>query len=269
MINYLSAIVFGIVQGATEFLPVSSSGHLVILHKLFPNFAVNELAFDALLHLATLAALVWYFRKDIISLSIAWLKSLRGERKREGKVAWLIILGIMPAGMVGYLFANKIEAYFHSVVWTAIMLIIVGIFFIVFEKIYGRSQGIIEDLTWRKVLAIGAAQVLSLIPGTSRSGITIIAGLASGLKREAAVKFSFLMSMPLVAAAGFSQLGSLAQVNLNQNDMVLYAISFLAAAISGYLAIKYFLRWAADYSLNIFAYYRFILAAIIIFYFFF
>jgi undecaprenyl-diphosphatase len=269
MINYLSAIIFGIVQGATEFLPVSSSGHLVILHKLFPNFVVNDLAFDAILHLATLVALIWYFRREVINLIMAWLKSFRGERNNEGKVAWLIILGIMPALMIGYLFSNKIETYFHSIIWTAIMLVVVGILFIIFEKFYGRSQGAIENLTWRKVLAIGVAQTLSLIPGTSRSGITIIAGLASGLKREAAVKFSFLMSMPLIAAAGLSQLGSLAHLNLNQNDMVIYAVSFLTAIISGYLAIKYFLRWAVNYPLNVFAYYRFILAAIIILYFFF
>ena len=149
------------------------------------------------------------------------------------------------------------------------MLVIVGILFIVFEKLYANNKNELYNLNKKNALIIGLAQVLAFIPGTSRSGITIIAGLANGLKREAAVKFSFLMSMPLIAAAGLSQLNSLFSNQFSSSDITVLTIAFVSAVISGYYAIKYFLRYASNHSLNIFAYYRFILAGAILFYFFF
>lgn len=267
MINYFNAIIFGLVQGATEFLPVSSSGHLVVLHKLFPNLISDELAFDVLLHLATLLALLWFFRQEVIDLIVAWCRSIAGKHDETSRLAWLIIIGIIPAAVIGYFFGDTIETVFHSTAWVAIMLVLVGILFIVFEKLFGKNINSLNQLNWQKALAIGCAQVLSFIPGTSRSGITIIAGLGIGLKRESAVKFSFLMSMPLIAAAAASQISSLWQTNFSTNDIAIYVIAFVAAVISGYLAIKYFLKFSANNSLNVFAYYRFILALLIVLFF--
>lgn len=269
MVNYLSAFIFGIIQGATEFLPVSSSGHLVILHKMFPDMVSDDLAFDTILHLATLVALLWFFRSEVFKMLIAWFKSLGGKHDNDSRLAWLILIGILPALLVGYYFADVIEDIFHSIYWVTAMLIIVGILFIVFEKIYNRNNYSLDQLTWKNALAVGLAQVLAFIPGTSRSGITIIAGLANGLKREAAVKYSFLMSIPLVAAAGLSQIDVLLRGGFNKDDATIYVISFISAVVSGYLSVKYFLRFSEKYSLNIFAYYRFILAAIILAYFYF
>ncbi|HOZ56267.1 MAG: Undecaprenyl-diphosphatase [Parcubacteria group bacterium ADurb.Bin316] len=269
MINYFGAVIFGLVQGATEFLPVSSSGHLVILHKLFPGLVSNDLAFDTVLHLATLLALLFFFRHDVQKLFIAWLLSFRRGSDANGRLAWLIIIGIIPAALAGYFFADIIADVFRSVLWVATMLVLVGVLFIIFEKIYNTNSKELDSLDKKKAFFVGLAQVLAFIPGTSRSGITIIAGLASGLKREAAVKFSFLMSAPLIAAAGLSQIKSLYINQFSQEEIIILAIAFLSAAISGYLAIKFFLHYASKHSLNLFAYYRFILAAIILAYFFF
>ena len=269
MINYFSAIIFGLVQGVTEFLPVSSSGHLVILHKMFPKFISNDLAFDTVLHLATLLALLWFFRTEVKDLIFSWLASFRQKGDANSRLAWLIIVGIIPALIIGYFFSDAIESIFHSTAWVVVMLVVVGLLFIIFEKLYGSNEKMLDSLDWKKALAIGSAQVISFIPGTSRSGITIIAGLANGLKREAAVKYSFLMSMPLIAAAGLSQLGSLFSGQFSGNDIAVLIVAFISASISGYFAIKYFLRYASKHSLNIFAYYRFILAGVIMLYFFF
>ena len=134
------------------------------------------------------------------------------------------------------------------------MLILVGLFFIWFEKIYGNNKKELNSLNWGNAVVIGLAQILAFIPGTSRSGITIIAGLANGLKRESAVKFSFLMSMPLIAAAGLSQISSLFSGQFAAQEAATLIIAFIAATISGYFTIKYFLLYAANHSLNIFAY---------------
>lgn len=267
MINYLSAIFLGLVQGATEFLPVSSSGHLLVLHKFFPQLASNDLAFDTVLHLATLLALLWFFRQEVIDLVIAWLRSFKGKKDTNSRLAWITIIGIIPALVVGYFFADIIDNVFRSTVWVIIMLILVGLFFIWFEKIYGNNKKELNSLNWGNAVVIGLAQILAFIPGTSRSGITIIAGLANGLKRESAVKFSFLMSMPLIAAAGLSQISSLFSGQFAAQEAATLIIAFIAATISGYFTIKYFLLYAANHSLNIFAYYRFILAAIMTVYF--
>lgn len=264
MINYLGAIIFGLVQGATEFLPISSSGHLILLHKIFPNVVMNELAFDTILHLATLFALIWFFKQDIYLLFKSWIKSLRGKSDNNSKIAWSIIIGILPALIVGYFFSNKIEEIFRSAVWVAIMLISVGLLFILFEKKYGRNIGNLSQMNFKKSFFIGIAQVLAFIPGTSRSGITIIAGLAAGLKREEAARFSFLLSAPLIAAAGLSQVNSLINNSFGSKELTIYILAFFSAVFSGYLSIKYFLFFTQKYSLNAFAYYRIALAILII-----
>lgn len=263
MLNYINAIIFGIVQGATEFLPVSSSGHLIIMHRFFNLPVGNESAFDVMLHLATLLAVVLFFRKDLWRLLISWLRSLAGKGDEHGRTAWLIILATIPAALAGFLWEDTIESALRSPWVVVFMLIFVGFLFIIFEKTSSKIEEI-GSLNWKKSLMIGAAQAVALIPGTSRSGITIIAGLGAGLKREQAIKFSFLLSVPVIVGAVLAKVPETLEIYFFGNEAVILLISFVSAFVAGILAIKYFLALARKYSLNIFAYYRFILAGILL-----
>lgn len=262
MNNYLSAILFGLVQGLTEFLPISSSGHLLILHRLLTLPVKNELAFDVVLHFSTLLAAVWFFRKDIWELMKSWLGSLSGKTSEAGKISWFIILATIPAVLAGYFFNDLIESTFRSPLIVVIMLILVGILFIILEKVSKKIEEL-NSLTWRKAFFIGLAQALALIPGTSRSGITIIAGLAAGLKREVAVKFSFLLLIPVTLGAAVKE-APLGLAALKRGEGMVLLIAFLTAFISGLLAIKYFLKFSQKHKLDVFGYYRIILAMILI-----
>lgn len=263
MIIYIKAIIFGIVQGITEFLPISSSGHLVVLHNFFDLPIENQLAFDVVLHLATLLAALWFFRHDILILLKSWLKSFIGLRDEYSKISWLIILATIPAAIAGWLFEDMVEFTFRSPVVVVVMLIIVGVLFIVIEKVSLKIKEL-NSLNWSKALLIGLAQVISLIPGTSRSGITIIAGLSAGLKRGVAVRFSFLLSIPIIFGASIKKVPEIVGTKLVAGEADILITAFIFSFIFGFLTIKYFLRYAERHSLNIFAIYRFILAVIII-----
>lgn len=293
IINYVNAVVFGIIQGITEFLPISSSGHLVILHKFISLPIQDELTFDIILHIATLIAVIWFFRKDVWRLLKAWITSLVyitrflyyyiytiirpnnknkiSESRRDSffgkidmdtKLSWFIVLATIPAVLAGLFLENMIENIFRSPIVVVIMLIVVGALFIVFEKI-SRKIGELSNLNWQRSLFIGLAQAISLIPGTSRSGITIIAGLGAGLKREAAIKFSFLLSIPIIFGASIKKIPNSFEMPLPGEALILL-ISFIASITTGFFAIKYFLQFSRRFSLNIFAYYRFILAILIL-----
>lgn len=268
MMNYINAIIFGVIQGITEFLPVSSSGHLVILHNFISIPVGNELVFDIILHFATLIAVVFFFRRDIWELIVGWLKTLRGERNDYGRVAWLIVLGTIPAGLAGYFLDDYIETVLRSPFVVAFMLIAVGILFIIVEK-YSRQIGELRKINWKQAFLIGLAQMIALIPGTSRSGITIIAGMGTDLKREEAVRFSFLLSIPLILGAVIKKAPDVFGARMGEGELVIIVLSFLAALISGVLAIKFFLSFAKKYSLKFFAYYRFLLASLLLLYLFF
>jgi len=263
MINYLNAIIFGIVQGITEFVPISSSGHLEILHHFIKLPIENDLAFDVVLHFATFLAVVWFFRKDICRLLQSWLKSFAGQADQFSRLSWLIILATVPAGLAGFYFDDFIESTLHSTEIVITMLIIVGILFIIIEKVSQKTQEL-KNLNWSKALLIGLAQALALIPGTSRSGITIIAGLAVGLKRQLAVRFSFLLSVPIILAASIKKVPQVVGTNLAIDELIILIIAFITSFVSGFFAIKFLLNFTREHSLNIFAYYRFILAAVII-----
>lgn len=261
--NYITAIIFGIIQGLTEFLPVSSSGHLVILHRIAVLPIKNEAAFDLALHFATLIALLIFFKKEILLLIISWLKSFSGEKSEDGKLSWMILIAALPAALAGFFFADYIENNLRSPVIVAAMLIIVGVLFIIVEKWSDKNKNETE-LSAKNALIIGLAQSLAFVPGVSRSGITIIAGMRAGLKREEAVKFSFLLSIPAILGASLVKLPQLFFSKFQGDDIMIIALAFIAAFIAGFLAIKYFLLLARKYSLAVFAFYRFILASIII-----
>jgi len=248
----IKAIIFGITQGITEFIPVSSSGHLVILHDLFVLPIKNDLVFDVILHLATILAVLIYFWRDIALI-------LKNLLNRKDKIAWYIIIATIPAAIIGFLGEDIITFYFRSSYVVIAMLIIVGVLFFVGEKL-GKQMKDYQELTWKTALLIGLFQAIALIPGTSRSGITIVAGLLVGLKRQAAIKFSFLISLPIILGANLFKLPDLLASGLGTSEYIVLLVAFLAALFSGYMAIKYFLRFSARYSLHVFAYYRFALA---------
>ena len=235
--EYLLAVIAGLIQGLTEFIPVSSSGHLVIFHDIFKLNFSDDLLFDVALHLGTFVALVAFFFRDIEKIIRGFLSSLTNWNPSNNfnqRLAWLVIIGIIPAVIFGYFFEGLIIDYFRSGYLVAAMLIVVALLFWLLEK-YATKTKDLQTMTAKDSLIIGLAQVLAFIPGTSRSGITIIAGLSRKLKREAATRFSFLMSIPVVLGAG---LKTLLDVD-NWNDINV-AICWLAAAAFSYLALNIF-----------------------------
>lgn len=263
MINYFNAIIFGFVQGVTEFLPVSSSGHLVLLHKIIELPIKNEIAFDVSLHFATFLAILFFFYKDLWRIFIAWLKSFKDGSNNDSRLAWYIVLATIPAGILGLLFNDVIENTLRSPLVVVVMLIVVGLLFIFVERV-GKKTLELNSLNWQKSLGIGLSQAIALIPGTSRSGITIIAGLFTGLKREDALRFSFLISLPIILGASLKEIPLLFSGNFSFDEFMIIAIAFFSTLIFGIITISFFLRFVKNNSLNIFAWYRFFLAVLIL-----
>ena len=233
----------GLVQGATEFLPVSSSGHLTLLPWLL-DWPQPSLVFDTTLHLGTLAAVLIFFRQDIAQLVIAWWDS--GRRRRidtaEARLAWGILIGTIPAALAGYLFEDFFAFFFGSPLWVAIFLLVTGVILAASERMGRREHGL-EGITWRDALGIGLAQAVAILPGLSRSGATIGAGLALGLKREAAARFSFLLSIPIILGSGAFKLLDVLEAGGAGASAGGLLLGFLAAALSGYLCIRFLLAF--------------------------
>lgn len=270
--NYFFSILAGIIQGLTEFLPISSSGHLVLFHEFFPDLGLSasggklpdDLVFDVALHLGTLLALVWFFYKDIEKIFRGFFSSLANWNLANNfnqRLAWLIIIGTIPAVIAGYFFEDFISNNLRSSYLVALMFIIVAILFWLFEK-YSVRQKDLQAMSKFDALLVGLAQLIALIPGVSRSGITIIAGLGRQLKREEAARFSFLLSVPVVFGAGLKKLIGLER--LAAGDFFILLLGFLASAITGYFSIKYLLKYLSRHSLNIFAWYRLIIGCLIL-----
>lgn len=270
--DYFFALLSGAVQGATEFLPISSSAHLILLHDILKFNLPDNLAFDAILHLGTLTALLVFFWREVLELLKGFFSSLTNwnlKNDSQQRLAWLIILGSVPAGLLGVLFNDLIDDYFHegklAILVIALALIIVGALFWITEK-YAKQQEEMKDVTWRQALFCGCAQAIALIPGVSRSGITIIAGMTAKMKREQAARFSFLLSMPVVFGAGMKSLLDFGD-SAGADWGVLF-IGFLSAAFCGYLAVKYLLQFLGSHRLSVFAWYRVILGAILLMWYF-
>ena len=276
--TYIQAIVLGIVQGLTEFIPISSSAHLIIVPWLF-HWSSPSLAFDISLHLGTLISLLWFFITDWIHLLKAGISSIFERKIRNDpyrKLAWQIVLGCIPGAIVGVLFESQIEELFHkpdvpvtmqAMLAMAGIIILLGVLLFIAERVAKHRKNLYE-LSMKNAMLIGLAQALSIFPGVSRSGSTITAGLAAGLRREDAARFSFLLGAPLVAGAGiigaidvFTQLSA---EGLAPSELLFYLIGFITSAIVGYLCIKLMLRFLQKNSTDIFVYYRFALAVMII-----
>jgi len=272
-LNILEAIFLGIVQGLTEFLPISSTGHLTIIGKMM-NLISSEnphywTAFIAVIQLGTLVAVLLYFREDIISIIKDFLKDNFSERKKyslqssNSKLGWLIILGSIPVAVIGLFFKDFIEGSFTKELNViAISLIVFAVILALSEKL-AKFKKDVENLTVVDSLVIGFAQAFALIPGSSRSGTTITGGLFMGLNREAAARFSFLLSIPAVLASGLLEFYQ--SLNFIDASMAInLLVSTIASGISGYLAIGLLLKYLRKNSTFVFVYYRIALGGLIL-----
>jgi len=268
MDQYIQAIVLGIVQGLTEFLPISSSGHLIIVPWLFgwTDPFITSLAFSVMLHIGTLLALLIYFGKDWIRLVPAGLATIRDRSFRgdpERKLAWLLVAATIPAAIAGFLLNDTIETAVRSVGLVTVMLVVGAAIMWLADRWGGRSKGV-DDVTFPVAVGLGVAQSLALIPGISRSGISISAARVAGLDREAAARFSFLMATPITFGAALFEVRKLATGEAGVAVSLGPLVAGMAAAfIAGILAIKGLLGYLRSHSLDIFVAYRLVLAAVI------
>ncbi|MAG37346.1 MAG: UDP-diphosphatase [Dehalococcoidia bacterium] len=271
VVETLQAALLGLVQGLTEFLPVSSSGHLLIVPWLlgWTSPLLNSLTFDVALHLGTLGAVLVYFRREWWALARALVTAPSGQAVEvadQRRLAWLLVLGSVPAGVAGLLMNEVAETLFRHPIVTAVMLVTVGLLMWVAELHYRPSDRIRKSLTAvtvRDAAVIGMAQVTALIPGVSRSGITIIAGLTTGLSRETAARFSFLLGTPVIAGAGVLKIGQLLGVGMDLAQVTPFLVGMLLAFAVGYGAIALLLAYVRERPLHIFVIYRLALAALV------
>ena len=266
----VQAIVIGVVQGLTEFLPISSSGHLIVVPYLlgWDDALVNSLAFSVILHLGTLVALLVFFWRDWLRLVPAGLAALR-DRSFNGdpdrRLAWLIAATLPPAIAVGILLHDAIESTLRQPALVAAMLVVGSAIMWLADRL-GRKVLPVERLSFAGAVGVGCAQALALVPGISRSGVSISAGLAFGLTREAAARFSFLMATPIIAGAGAWETRKLlaGEAGVALDPLVLVA-GFAASAVAGLVAVAVLLRYLRTHPLTVFIVYRLVLAAVILF----
>jgi undecaprenyl-diphosphatase len=247
----LQAFVLGVLQGLTEFLPVSSSGHLVVVPWLL-RWAAPGVTFDAVLHLATVVAIVLVFWRDLIRMVSGWFRFVfRRQPSVEGRLAWLLILSAFPAAILGYLLNDLFDALFGTPRLVAVFLMITAVILWTCELISRRTRSL-ERLTWRDALLMGLAQGIAIAPGISRSGATLSVGMLCGLRREEAARFSFLMAIPVIVGATVFKL---TDAPLVADQAVLLGIGFGAALAAGYLVIRAFINYLRSHSLRPFAVY--------------
>lgn len=272
MIDKFQIIVLALVQGMTEFLPVSSSAHLILVPELL-GWPDQGLAFDIAVHLGTLVAVLAYFRKELWQMSINFFQScLGGKLNTDGKLLWFVGFSTIPVGIGGLIIRNFDPNYFRSVTIIAFATIGFGLLLGLASKI-GSEKRNISVIGWRDVLTIGFFQVLSLIPGTSRSGITLTAGLLCGLNKEAAARYSFLLSIPVIVLAGglevvklFKSFGDPLSTNVWVVDWQGMLIGAIVSGISGYSCIHYFIKLLSKIGMAPFVYYRLLLGAFLLCY---
>ena len=261
----LEAIVLGIVQGLTEYLPISSTGHL----RVVPAFAGWEdpgAAFTAVVQIGTTLAVLVYFRGDLWRIAVAWLDSVRrGGRRRDldARLGWYIVLGTIPIGIFGLAFDDQIETSARDLYLIGTVLIVFALIMLAADR-WGPKRRDVEEITARDGIVVGLAQALALVPGVSRSGATMTAGLFSGLNREAAARYSFLLSTPAIVLSAAYELRKLIageETGAGAADVV---IATVFAFVVGYASIAFLLSWVTRHSLVVFVVYRVALGAVII-----
>lgn len=277
----IEAVILGLVQGLTEFIPISSSAHLIIVPWLFGwnDRVLDSLSFDVALHLGTLMAVLAFFAADWVRLVKGVFSSLFDRKigpDPDRRLGWLLIIGTIPGGVAGLLGESKIQELFHgpgvppkpaAMIIMAVLITLLGLLLWVAERIAIHTRGL-DRLSLRDTILIGLAQGFAIFPGVSRSGSTITAGLALGLKRPDAARFSFLLSAPIIAGAGLKSIieviGQFSTGEIAQSELLLFPVGFAAAAVSGYLCIKYLLIFLQRNSTDLFVYYRWGLALLLV-----
>ncbi|MCR6651589.1 MAG: undecaprenyl-diphosphate phosphatase [Cellvibrionaceae bacterium] len=259
----LQTLVLGILQGITEFLPISSSAHLILV-PLVTGWPDQGVAFDLAVHVGTLLAVVLYFRKDLLAITRDGTLSIIQRRQvGQSRLAWAVLLGTIPTGLAGLLLMDLVETSLRSMAIIAATTVIFGLL-LGLADMTNRGTRELDQLTWRDVAIIGLAQALALIPGTSRSGITLTMGLFLGLTRQAAARFSFLLAIPITALASAAKITELAQSDLVVNWM-LFLLGGATAFITAILAIHYFLQLLNRFGMMPYVIYRLVLGAVIYF----
>ena len=256
--DFIQILILALVQGVTEFLPVSSSAHLILV-PILTGWEDQGLAFDVAVHVGTLSAVVLYFRKEIAKMTVSWIGSVTGKGfDQDAKLAWAVLFGTIPVGLCGLLFKDLIEEHLrHPYVLASSTLVFALLLWWADAKARGNRDE--YSIKWLDVLFIGLAQALALIPGTSRSGATMTAALFLGLSRQAAARFSFLLSIPvIVLAGGLSTLDYLETATID--DMQPLMLGALLSGVSAYVCIHYFLKLLEKMGMMPFVIYRIILA---------
>ena len=253
--NIIQAIIYGIVQGIGEFLPISSTAHLVLIPWIF-GWNDPGVAFDVALHLGTAAAVILFFWKDWVNLI---KDGIREPKSKNGKLFWLLVLASIPGGLLGVLLDKYMEA-FRNPALIGVMLIIMGIILYYADKI-GNDKIKIEDIGFKRSLIVGISQVFAIIPGVSRSGITMSAGRYLGIERESIAKFTFLLSTPIILGDALYHATKIGSVTIDKTPFI---VAVLTAAIVGFLSIKFLLNYLKTKGFGIFAIYRFVLGVFVI-----
>ena len=267
--DILQGIIIGIVQGLTEFLPVSSSAHLVFIQNILG--VESSLAFDTFLHLGSLLAVLWFFRADIIKMILSWIDSVKDiiqGRFRQGfyddpykRLAWYVILATVPVGLVGLLFEDAVDSLFAGALYVpAFFLFVTGTILYLSQRMTSGNVNL-KNISAKESLFMGLGQACAILPGLSRSGTTIAAGLVIGLDKEFAAKFSFILSIPAILGAFVLQVKDIGTA-MDANFLPII-LGFIAAFIAGYAAIKWMLELIQKRSLDIFAYYCWIVAIVV------
>jgi undecaprenyl-diphosphatase len=280
-VDPIQGLILGIVQGLTEPLPVSSSAHLVLIPWLL-GWGDHSLTFDVALHMGTLAALLFFFWRDLLILAQAWLPerrrppalgivpgaaaagnlSMDAERRQQRRLGMGIVIGCIPAGVLGALFSDQIETTLRSPVLIAVLLIVGSVILAAADRV-GAKRLDLADVGIAQALIVGIAQALALAPGISRSGITLAAALFLGLTRESGARYAFLLGIPVTAGAGVFQLRDLLRTGIPADERAAFFLGVLSSLVVGVLAIRFLLGYVRRHSLDVFVIYRVALAVLV------
>jgi undecaprenyl-diphosphatase len=263
--SFFHAVVLGAVQGLTEFLPVSSSGHLILLPQIF-GWTDQGLAFDVIVHLGTLLAVVVFFREKIWEICRGFVTGQSDTFEEPRNLGWLLLLATIPAGAIGFLYKDIIESVLRTPLVVGVSFIVWGVVLGVADRFNAKKtdQKTLSETTWKDALLVGLAQAIALIPGTSRSGITMTAGLFVSLSKTAAAELSFLMSIPIIGSAGILKLYELIQTQTVSSELSFLVVGFIFAAISAFLAIWGLMRVIKKWNYLPFVGYRIIVGLLIL-----